>query len=194
MTPTPSRTLPLVVVITLFVATGVVAQPQPIDLGTLGGSSSSPAAINESGQVVGSFNGHAFVWTTTTGMVDLGTSTPSFATAINSLGHVGGGARPANPLFGSIHPFLWTPGGGIVDLEPPNVSLGLGSGVSALNDVDQVVGTLDNPLRYGAGVHMDVHGRHATAWFAGRAQLRRGCEQQRTRRGDRLFGPAPLRV
>ncbi len=34
-----------------------------------------------------------------------------------------------------------------MDLEPPHVSQGLGSGVTALNDVDQAVGTLDNALR-----------------------------------------------
>jgi probable HAF family extracellular repeat protein len=140
MTPTLRRTLPLVVVITHFVATAVVAQPAPIDLGTLGGSSSIPAAINESGHVVGwsqvavgSVMTHAFLWTPTTGMMDLGQGT-SFATAINNRGHVGGGA-----LYGD-------PEGGIVEIEPPHLSC-CGSTVGAMNDVDQVVGTLDNLIR-----------------------------------------------
>jgi Predicted integral membrane proteins containing uncharacterized repeats len=141
---TLSRTLPLVVVITLFVATVAVAQPQPIDLGTLGGTTSTPAAINERSQVVGSSNGHAFLWTATTGMMDLGTPTSSFATAINNLGHVGGGVLSGDP-FGT-HPFLWTPEGGVVEIEPPHVSC-CGSMVSAVNDVDQVVGTLDALIR-----------------------------------------------
>ena len=43
----------LLLLVGLFgMADAVVAQPQPIDLGTLGGSSSTPAAINESGHVV----------------------------------------------------------------------------------------------------------------------------------------------
>ena len=145
MTPTLSRTLPLAVIITLFVATSVVAQPQPIDLGTLGGNSSTPADINESGQVVGSSNGQAFLWTPTTGMMALGTSTSSSATAINNLGHVAGVALfPGNmSTLSGIHPFLWTPQGGMVNIEPPNFSAGSANTVAAMNDVDQVVGTLD---------------------------------------------------
>jgi len=150
MTPTLRRTLPLVVGITLFVATGVVAQPAPIDLGTLGGTSSTPAAVNESGDIVGwsevavgSVMRHAFLWTPTTGMMDLGQDT-SFATAINNLGHVAGGALYGDP-FGT-HPFLWTPEDGLVEIEPPHLSC-CGSTVGAVNDVDQVVGTLDNLIR-----------------------------------------------
>ena len=148
MTPTLSRTLSLVVVITLFAATGVVAQPQPIDLGTLGGSS-LPTAINESGQVVGQSNNHAFLWTLTTGMMDLAASmppqSPSRATAINNLGHVAGVALFPGDLFtlSGIHPFLWTPEDGMVNIEPRNSSIGSANTVAGMNDVDQVVGTLD---------------------------------------------------
>ena len=150
-------TLPLrslLLLVGLFgMADAVVAQPVPIDLGTLGGSSSTPAAINESGHVVGSSQGHAFLWTPTTGMMDLATSTPpqssSAASAINNLGHVGGVALFADPSQPglSVHPFLWTPEGGMVNIDPPHSSLGFGSTVRAMNDVDQVVGTLDGFLR-----------------------------------------------
>ena len=96
---------------------------------------------------------HAFLWTPTTGMMDLATSRPpqssSAASAINNLGHVGGVAFFADPSQPglSAHPFLWTPEGGMVNIDPPQSSLGIGSRVSAMNDVDQVVGTLDGFLR-----------------------------------------------
>ena len=77
----------------------------PIDLGTLGGTYSTPTGINDNGVVVGSSTTaakeqHAFVWTPTNGMVDLGTfgdrSAPgwplrtSFATAVSNTGQVVG--------------------------------------------------------------------------------------------------------
>ena len=79
--------------------------PPPIDLGTLGGTYSTPTGINDNGVVVGSSTTgakeqHAFVWTPTNGMVDLGTfgdrSAPaaplrtSFATAVSNTGEVVG--------------------------------------------------------------------------------------------------------
>jgi probable HAF family extracellular repeat protein len=52
--------------------------PSPIDLGTLGGTYSTPTGLNDDGVVVGSSTTgakeqHGFVWTQTNGMVDLGT-------------------------------------------------------------------------------------------------------------------------
>lgn len=55
----------------------------------------TPTAINKWGQVVGNYNGHAFMWTKTGGMQDLGIipdGTFSRAAAINDLGVVTGTA------------------------------------------------------------------------------------------------------
>src|SRR5438445_2945213 len=76
----------------------------PIDLGTIGGSSSVALAVNASGQVVGAstlnagafFPTHAFSWTPAGGMIDLGTlgGSGSGATAVNATGQVVGGSNP----------------------------------------------------------------------------------------------------
>jgi probable HAF family extracellular repeat protein len=78
-----------------------------MDLGTLGGTYSTPTGINDDGVVVGSSTTsakaqHAFVWTPTNGMVDLGTfgdpAAPgvrlrtSVATPVSNTGKV----RPQN--------------------------------------------------------------------------------------------------
>jgi probable HAF family extracellular repeat protein len=91
------------------------------DLGPL-----APTAINIWGQVVGNYNGHAFIWTRTGGMRNLGTLPGgifSSAIGINDLGVVAGSADgPAivSPLdVGSeqcsnlIQPFVWTLRGGM---------------------------------------------------------------------------------
>ena len=73
------------------------------------------AAINESGQVAGTLNGRAVLWTAGQGMLDLGTlgGTSSRAYAINSLGYVAGSSTTAT---GATHAFLWTPTQGMQDL------------------------------------------------------------------------------
>jgi len=86
------------------------------DLGPL-----SPTAINTWGQVVGNLNGHAFIWTRTKGLRDLGilpSGTFSRAAAINDRGAVAGTADgpgiAMSSSFGSyqcgnlIQPFVWT--------------------------------------------------------------------------------------
>ena len=84
------------------------------DLGTLpGGTNSSAFAINAAGQVTGNAetaggDRHAFRWTASGGMQDLGTlgGTNSYASAINAPGQVTGFADTAG---GALHAFLWTP-------------------------------------------------------------------------------------
>jgi probable HAF family extracellular repeat protein len=69
----------ILVAFTLAAVRAADAQYQPIDLGTLGGTESSAAAVNNNGQVVGysytagNPEAQAFSWTAAGGMVDLGT-------------------------------------------------------------------------------------------------------------------------
>lgn len=88
-----------------------------IDLGTLGGASSSANAINDTGQIVGwsyTSNGvdHAFLWSSGN-MVDLNSLidpasgwTLEGAGAITNLGWIVGTGRNA---FGETHAYLLTP-------------------------------------------------------------------------------------
>src|SRR5947207_5818088 len=106
-----------------------------IDLGTLGGRDSGfegvffegvpVQALNASGHTVGVSETvddrrvpfHAFSWTPTGGMIDLGTlgGILSVALAVNDGGHVVGYSVTAIPSSGccaSTHAFLWTEEGG----------------------------------------------------------------------------------
>jgi probable HAF family extracellular repeat protein len=84
--------------------------PAAMDLGTLGGSSSSAYAISASGIVAGdSFTAgdaetHAFVWTQTGGMADLGTLGGSYSSAsfVADSGLVAGSSQTAG---GEYHAF-----------------------------------------------------------------------------------------
>ena len=134
----------LLLLVGLFgMADAVVAQSVPIDLGTVGGTFSTPTGLNDSGQVVGgswttgNVTVRAFVWTATSGMVDLGTfcqppdrpsCRSSFAFGVNNDGQVVGVSHSAR---GSAA-FLWTAVGGMVDLGF--------SEARAVNDHGQVVG------------------------------------------------------
>jgi probable HAF family extracellular repeat protein len=113
----------------VFVFTAAVAAAESagspaflaVDLGTLGGSTSSANAVNNSGLVVGDSmiahdaDSHAFLWTPAGGMVDLGTlgGTFSSAVAVNTNGQVAGYSTTRD---GAWHAFSWTQAGGMVDL------------------------------------------------------------------------------
>ena len=93
-----------------------------VDLGTLGGTSSSAVAISPDGQVVGiagpasGAGPHAFAWTQAGGMVDLGTlgGGSSYANAIGPTGQVVGRSTTAGDA--QTHAFSWTQAGGMIDL------------------------------------------------------------------------------
>ena len=132
------------------------------DLGTLGGNDSIAFAVNNRGQVAGGALNtipdpyaasvffvpgvtqvHAFRWTTSQGMQDLGTlgGTDSFAFLINERGQIAGMSftnTTVNPATGypTLDPFLWA-NGKMLDLGTLGGTFGQANG---LNNRGQVVG------------------------------------------------------
>lgn len=134
------------VAVALILAPLAAAQSYTVtDLGTLGGGNNSiPAAINDQGAVVGNAtlsNGdqHAFVWTSTTGMRDLGTlggaAAQSGARGINGSGEVAGFSYLADGV--TYRAFLWTTSAGMQDLGTLGGSYSVANGI---NDAGEVVG------------------------------------------------------
>jgi probable HAF family extracellular repeat protein len=109
------------------------------------------SAINNNGAVVGHSclgspcNGdyHAFLWTLSGGIQDLGTlpgGVGTFAIGINSANHVVGGVQLPNNRSAA---FIWTPATGMQELSPGS---GLqGYGAMAINDSDEVIGSFGDP-------------------------------------------------
>ncbi|HEU5450435.1 MAG TPA: hypothetical protein VFU76_00535 [Terriglobales bacterium] len=122
---------------------------RPTDLGNLGGRAwNTPTAINNQGEVVGfapSAQGpiHAFLWTASGGMQDLGTlpgDTRSYAWAVNDLGQIAGQSIGPNGSSAVV----WDHGN-IVDLNAVS-----GSSLDLLygNDIDdssRIVGQAYDP-------------------------------------------------
>jgi probable HAF family extracellular repeat protein len=135
------------------------------DLGTLGGNASSANAVNNRGQVAGEalnpipdpytsnfynflFTGatqvHAFRWTKSRGMQDLGTlgGTDSAAFSMNQRGQIAGWSftnTTVNPSTGvpTLDPFLWE-NGKLLDLGTLGGTYG---NANALNSQGHVTGT-----------------------------------------------------
>lgn len=106
----------------------------PIDIGTFGGSAVANA-VNDHGQVVGTANNGAFVWSQETGPIYLGDLGGGYSIpyAINEHGHVVGTSAFAD---GTHRPFLWTPADGLRDLGlPPGAAHAEARGI---NDADHI--------------------------------------------------------
>jgi len=116
-------------------------------LGSLGGTASG-YAINDSGQVAGastvpSGTFHAFLWSPSAGMQDLGSllGGDTYATAINASGQVAGVSY--SPDFGTAHAFFWSPGTGLVDVG--TLTGDAFTSVSGLNLQGEIAGTSRRP-------------------------------------------------
>ena len=151
-------------------AWGVVPYSYTVtDLGTLGGPSSSATGINANGQVIGYAQNaagyeHAFLWSSSGGMQDLGTlggsgfegsqglMEGSQALGINNSGQVVGWAANSSEW---AHAFLWTSGGGMQDIGTLG---GSSSWAYGINDSGQIVG-------YGASI--PTNSTHAFLWASG---------------------------
>ncbi len=118
------------------------------DLGTLGCSFSSAAAVLDSGQVVGQScladgTARAFSWTQAGGMIDLGALGGSGWTELGTGGNAGNGAVAVNDTGEAVgtsnsEAFAWTPAGGMIALGTlPGDDQ---SSANAVNDDGQVVG------------------------------------------------------
>ncbi len=154
-TPDMKKCLPLLGCLALFIAAGNAFAGHTLytitDLGSFDSTDriSTPADINNKGQVVGSAShgasnsDHAFLWDPVNGLTDLGTlgGGQSRALGINDAGQVVGWAETAE---GVTHAFLWNP-------DSPNAATGtmidigiLDNGYSStaedINNNGQVVG------------------------------------------------------
>jgi probable HAF family extracellular repeat protein len=120
-----------------------------VDLGTLGGTSGSPSALNNRGEVVGQSNlagdltSHPFLWTKTSAMQDLGTlgGNNGVTNWINDAGAIAGKADLPGPLPQNHDAVLWRHGS-MIDLGTlPGDTC---ANAYYVNNRGQVVGTSEN--------------------------------------------------
>jgi probable HAF family extracellular repeat protein len=114
------------------------------DLGTLGGLDAKAWAINDSGAITGwatipSGEPRPFLWTRTEGMKDLGTFGGGFSEALNLNEH-GTVVGLSYDTDGLPQAFVWTTRLGFRQL--PRGGLGIGAFAQAVNDRNQIVGTI----------------------------------------------------
>ena len=124
-----------------------------LTLGSLGGSTGWASRINAAGQVVGASatSGYspidAYVWSSSTGMRDLGvlpTVTEMNPEALSPGGDVAGDTEVSGADY---HAFWWHPG----DLEDVGTLGGAWSYAVAVNDSGQVAGTSRTTSPYSSG-------------------------------------------
>jgi probable HAF family extracellular repeat protein len=143
-----------------FASTAQAQHYNLTDLGTLpGGVSSQALAINDLGQVVGAASvpegTHAFLWTDSGGMQDLGTlpggGAYSIAAGINVRGKIAGSSDFTQPFAGNTHAFVWTQSSGMQDLGTlgcPDIT-----GATGINFFSEVVGISTIPPCPGGGLY-----------------------------------------
>jgi len=122
----------------------------PINLGSLGGTFNVPAAINNRGDVAGASqssldgNIHAFLWSRSTGMQDLGLFPGSVVTAApccNTINNSGQIALNSVDAMGNMKALLWQ-NGKMYDLNTliPAGSPWLLQSSSSINDAGEIAG------------------------------------------------------
>jgi probable HAF family extracellular repeat protein len=141
-----STCITLCIALVCITAGGASAAPPPgwtvIDLTTLGGTVSYPAAINDSGRVVGDSqtaagDTHGFYWTQATGMVNLPPLGGTFSTAV-AVNASGQAAGISSTAAGAQHAVRWSATGVPTDITPTAID----SSAIAINASGAVAGTM----------------------------------------------------
>ena len=121
-------------------------QSGSLDIGSLGGGFTFGYEVNDKGAVVGFSRAtdgrqHAFLWTPTGGMVDLGLPGESSASGINSSGQIVG--YFSSGLSATYRAFLWDPIAGVTTLDS---YLGYSDYAMAINNEGQIAGMSEDPI------------------------------------------------
>jgi len=159
---TKIKTVFVILIILLCVFINIACSRQPrlkyeiVDLGTLGGTDSSPRMINDAGLVIGESeiavgnvnDEHSFLWDSNSGMIDLttlivGKENYLLANSINNSGQVVGAIKYSDS--DNYNAFLWDRKNGLTILETPDSN---SSWAKSINDLGQVAGILGTTVNY----------------------------------------------